>query len=137
MKNENVSILIVDDESAVRNSLCDWFKKDGYDADKAEDAADALKKFSTKSFDIVLLDIMMPNIDGMELQKRIKRIDPSIIVIMITAYASVDTAVEALKEGAFDYVTKPIDPDDLSRLVARAVEQRMLKQENKELRKIC
>ncbi len=135
MKNDAISILVVDDESAVRNSLCDWFNKDGYDAHKAEDAADALKQFSEKSFDIVLLDIMMPNIDGMELQKRIKRIDPSIIVIMITAYASVDTAVEALKEGAFDYVTKPIDPDDLSRLVARAVEQRMLKKENIELRK--
>jgi two-component system response regulator HydG len=135
MKRENISILVVDDEAAVRNSLCDWFQKDGYDADKAADGAEALKKFSQKTYDIALLDIKMPNIDGMELQKRIKQIDPGVIVIMITAYASVDTAVEALKEGAFDYVTKPIDPDDLSRLVGRAVEQRMLRKENIELRK--
>ncbi len=135
MTRENVSILVVDDEAAVRNSLADWFQKDGYATDKAADAVEALKKFSEKSYDIVLLDIKMPNMDGMELQKRIKQIDPSIVVIMITAYASVDTAVEALKEGAFDYVTKPVDPDDLSRLVGRAVEQRLLKKENLELRK--
>ena len=76
----------------------------------------------------------MPGMDGMELQEHIHRIDPQAAVIMITAFASVDTAVRALKQGAFDYVTKPIDPDELSHLVLRALEQRRLREENVQLR---
>jgi DNA-binding NtrC family response regulator len=83
---------------------------------------------------VALLDIKMPGMDGMELQERIHQIDPEIAVIMITAFASVDTAVRALKQGAFDYVTKPIDPDELSHLVMRALEQRRLRDENRQLR---
>jgi DNA-binding NtrC family response regulator len=82
----------------------------------------------------VLLDIKMPGMDGIELQRRIHEIDPDIVVIMITAYASAETAVQALKQGAFDYVTKPIDPDNLSHLVRNALEQRRLKAENEQLR---
>ena len=134
MNNESIAILVVDDEPAVRDSLCSWFQKDGYYADTAADAVEALKKLSERSWDIILLDIKMPNISGMELLARIKQIDPDIVVIMMTAYASVDTAVEALKGGAFDYVVKPIDPDDLSRIVQKAAEQRTLKRENLRLR---
>jgi len=83
---------------------------------------------------VILLDIKMPGMDGMELQEHIHRIDPQAAVIMITAFASVDTAVRALKQGAFDYVTKPIDPDELSHLVLRALEQRRLREENTQLR---
>jgi DNA-binding NtrC family response regulator len=132
--DNNTAILVVDDEAAVRDSLCSWFQKDGYQADMAADAVEALKKLSERSWDIILLDIKMPNISGMELLKRIRQIDPDIASIMITAYASVDTAVEALKGGAFDYVVKPIDPDDLSRIVRKAVQQRQLKKENLSLR---
>ncbi|NIO29179.1 MAG: response regulator [Candidatus Latescibacteria bacterium] len=135
MKNEEFGILIVDDEPAVRDALQSWFQKDGYCTETASDVIDALKKLSVKSYDIVLLDIKMPNISGIELQKRIKEVDADIVIIMITAYASVETAVEALKEGAFDYVTKPIDPDDLSKLVRRAIEQLKLKKENIQLRR--
>ena len=85
-------------------------------------------------YEVVLLDIKMPGMDGMELQEHIHRIDPQVAVIMITAFASVDTAVRALKQGAFDYVTKPIDPDELSHLVAAALEQRRLREENMQLR---
>jgi DNA-binding NtrC family response regulator len=134
MKNEHTALLIVDDEAAVRDSLCSWFQKDGYDVDAAADGVEALKKLSEKSWDIVLLDIKMPNISGMELLQRIRKIDPDMVSIMITAYASVDTAVEALKCGAWDYVTKPIDPDDLSRIVRKAIDQRKLKKENLRLR---
>jgi len=134
MNNENIGILIVDDERVVRDSLSRWFKEDGYRVGTAESAAEALKKMQTTSWDIILLDIKMPGMDGMELQKRIKEIDKNIVVIMITAYASVDTAVQALKEGAFDYVTKPIDPDYLSHLVSNAVQQRRLTVENIQLR---
>jgi len=128
------AILIVDDEFAVRDSLESWFRKDGYRARAAKDASDALRQLEAETWDVVLLDIKMPGMDGMELQRRIHAIDPEIVVIMITAYASVETAVQALKDGAFDYVTKPIDPDELSHLVRRAIERRRLRSENLRLR---
>lgn len=132
--NTTLSILIVDDEFSVRDSLQGWFRKDGYQVEAAASAEEALRVLQGASFDIILLDIRMPGIDGLELQRRIKAIDAGIIVIMITAFASVDTAVEALKEGAFDYVTKPVDPDELSHLVRNAAEQRRLHTENVRLR---
>ena len=134
MENKDVGILIVDDELVVRDSLYNWFIEDGYRVDTAEDAKKALGKLQGNTWDIVLLDIKMPGMDGMELQKRINEIDPNIIVIMITAYASVDTAVQALKEGAFDYITKPFDPDDMGHLIRNAVAQRKLTTENIQLR---
>ncbi|MCC6406295.1 MAG: sigma-54-dependent Fis family transcriptional regulator [Planctomycetes bacterium] len=129
------SVLVVDDEFSVRDSLENWFKKDGYRCAAAPDALSALALLQESDWDVVLLDIKMPGMDGLELQRRIHQIDPEIVVIMITAFASVETAVQALKEGAFDYVTKPFDPDELSHLVRRAVERRELKSENRELKK--
>ena len=134
MKPEEIGILIVDDEASVRDSLYQWFKADGYRVDTAEDAAGALKKLQENPWDIILLDIKMPGMDGIELQNRIKQIDKNIVTIIITAYASVDTAIQALKDGAFDYVTKPVDPDDLSRLIRNAIEKRRLVTENIQLR---
>jgi DNA-binding NtrC family response regulator len=128
------NILIVDDEYSVRDSLYHWFRKDGYEVKAAENATEALKALQDQTFHVALLDIKMPGMDGMELQEHIHRIDPRIAVIMITAFAAVDTAVRALKQGAFDYVTKPIDPDELSHLVLRALEQRRLRDENSQLR---
>ena len=134
MATTSGSILIVDDEFSVRDSLYNWFRKDGFQVQAAENAADALKALQDQRFDVILLDIKMPGMDGMELLEHIQRIDPQAAVIMITAFASVDTAVRALKQGAFDYVTKPIDPDELSHLVLRALEQRRLREENTQLR---
>jgi DNA-binding NtrC family response regulator len=134
VKPEEIGILIVDDEISVRDSLYQWFKADGYRVDTAEDAASALKKLQENPWDIILLDIKMPGMDGIELQNRIKQIDKNIVTIIITAYASVDTAIQALKDGAFDYVTKPVDPDDLSRLIRNAIEKRRLVTENIQLR---
>jgi DNA-binding NtrC family response regulator len=128
------SILIVDDRLSVRTSLGGWFRRDGYAVETAENATAALHLLRDHAFDVVLLDIKMPGMDGMELQEHIQRIDPGIAVIMITAFASVETAVRALKQGAFDYLTKPIDPDELSHLVLRAMEQRRLAQERTQLR---
>jgi DNA-binding NtrC family response regulator len=128
------SILVVDDEYSVRDSLYNWFRKDGHDVRAAENAAAALAALEERRYDVVLLDIKMPGMDGMELQERLHKIDPQLAVIMITAFASVDTAVRALKQGAFDYVTKPIDPDELSHLVERALEQRRLREENVQLK---
>jgi DNA-binding NtrC family response regulator len=134
VKPEEIGILIVDDEASVRDSLYQWFKSDGYRVDTADGATSALNKLQENPWDIILLDIKMPGMDGIELQNRIKQIDKSIVTIIITAYAAVDTAIQALKDGAFDYITKPIDPDDLSRLIRNAIEKRRLVTENIQLR---
>ena len=134
MTQPQASILIVDDELSVRDSLLHWFRKDGFRTATAASATLALQALEQTPYDIILLDIKMPGMDGMELQTRIHAIDPKIVVIMMTAFASVDTAVRALKQGAFDYVTKPIDPDELSHLVQRALKERRLEDENSHLR---
>src|SRR5512145_110618 len=127
-------VLVVDDEFSMRDSLVHWFEKDGYRTGSAQDAREALRRLEEERWDVILLDIKMPGMDGLELQRRIREVDPDLPVIMITAFASVQSAVQALKEGAFDYVTKPIDPDELSHLVQRAVERRRLQRENVQLR---
>jgi DNA-binding NtrC family response regulator len=127
---KSVKILIVDDEFSVRDSLTKWFKSDGYLAESAANATEALKKLQAGHWDIVFLDIKMPGVDGMELQQRIKNIDPDIVIIMLTGYASIDTAVKSLKEGAYDYLTKPVDPDYLSHLIVKIIQQRRLSREN-------
>lgn len=131
---EKVSILIVDDEASVRESLNSWFLDDGYYVECAEDAKKALAILEAKDFDIILADIKMPGMDGMEMHKRIKMLNKEPIFIFMTAFASVDTAVQALKNGAFDYVTKPFDPDDLSHLIRNAAAQVALKTENESLK---
>ena len=135
MKPSDIGILVVDDEPSVRDALSKWFKFDGYRVDTAGDANSALQKLQEGPWDIVLMDIKMPGIDGLELQRRVKQIDKNIITIIITAFASVDTSIQALKEGAFDYIVKPVDPDDMSHLIRNAVEQRRLLSENVQLRR--
>mgnify|MGYP001766197119 CR=1 FL=1 len=130
----NISLLIVDDEMSVRDSLFNWFIEDGYQVECASDAKEALKKIESGHFDIILADIKMPGMDGLEMHRRIKAINSETIVIIMTAFASVDTAVQALKDGAFDYVTKPFDPDDLSHLIRNAARQISLKNENEALK---
>ncbi len=132
--NNNAKILIVDDEKIVRESLFHWFEEEGYTVDIAESGEAALRKFDKGKFDLFLLDMKMPGMSGLELLKKIKESDPDAIVILITAFASVPTAITALKDGAYDYVTKPVDPDELAHLVRKAVEQRELKIENEQLK---
>ena len=134
MKKSDLGILVVDDELIVRDSLTKWFREDGFRVDAAGDAPAALKKLRDGSWNLVLADIRMPGMDGLELMQRVKAIDPGIVVIIVTAYATVDTAVRALKQGAYDYVTKPIDPDYLNHIVINALEQQLLMQENQRLR---
>ncbi len=131
---QSISMLIVDDEESVRDSLYNWFIEDGYDVDCAANAKEALTKIESGSFDIVLADIKMPGMDGLEMHRRIRAINSEMIVIVMTAFASVETAVQALKDGAFDYVTKPFDPDDLSHLIRNATNQISLKNENEALK---
>lgn len=133
--DKKISILIVDDEESVRDSLYSWFTEDGYQVEVAEHAKAALLLLETGSFDIILTDLKMPGMDGLELLQRIKTLNKDSIIIVMTAFASVDTAVKALKEGAFDYVTKPFDPDDLSHLIRNATLQVSLAHENETLKK--
>ncbi len=129
-----ISILIVDDEESVRDSLYNWFIEDGYEVDCAANAKEALAKIESEKFDIILADIKMPGMDGLEMHRRIKAFDSSAIVIVMTAFASVETAVQALKDGAFDYITKPFDPDDLTHLIRNAARQISLRNENETLK---
>ncbi len=131
---KQISLLIVDDEESVRDSLLSWFTEDGYLVAAAENAAKALQMVESENFDIILADIKMPGMDGLEMMKRIRLIKPDAIIIVMTAFATVDTAVRALKEGAFDYVTKPFDPDDLTHLIRNASKQIVLTEENESLR---
>lgn len=126
--------MIVDDEESVRDSLYNWFIEDGYKVECAENAKKALNILQSENYDIVLADIKMPGMDGLEMLKRIKTLRKESIVIVMTAFATVDTAVQALKDGAFDYVTKPFDPDDLSHLIRNASRQISLMEENEILK---
>ena len=132
---KKISILIVDDEESVRESLYSWFMEDGYRVECAENAKKALLMLENYNFDIILADIKMPGMDGLEMLKRIKLLKTDSIVIVITAFATVDTAIQALKDGAYDYVTKPFDPDDLSHLIRNASKQIALSEENENLKK--
>lgn len=129
-----ISMLIVDDEESVRDSLYNWFIEDGYEVDCAANAKEALMKVEAGKYDIILADIKMPGMDGLEMHRRIRASNSNAIVIIMTAFASVETAVQALKDGAFDYITKPFDPDDLSHLIRNAAQQISLKNENEVLK---
>jgi DNA-binding NtrC family response regulator len=128
--NAKASILIVDDERVVRDSLGKWFEEDGYTVDTASNAREALLKLSAQRWDLFLVDVKMPGMDGLELQRKIREVDPEAIVIIMTGYASVETAVQALKDGAYDYLTKPFDPDDLAQVIRKALEPRHMQEDN-------
>jgi two-component system, NtrC family, response regulator HydG len=127
-------LLIVDDELSVRDSLGKWFHEEGYDVGTAENANDALTRLAEGRWDAALVDIKMHGTDGIELQRRLHEINPELIVIMMTGYASVETAVAALKNGAYDYVTKPLDPDEIAHLVKKALAHKKTEEENIRLR---
>ena len=127
-------LLIVDDELSVRDSLAKWFTEEGYDVATAESANKALTRVAEQTFDVALLDIKMRGTDGIELQRLLHEIYPDMLVIIMTGYASVETAIAALKNGAYDYVNKPLDPDEIAHLVAKAMSQRQTQQENARLK---
>ncbi len=134
MNEKKAYILIVDDELIVRESMKNWLEEEGYTVFTAENADEALSLLGQKEFDLVFLDIKMPGIDGIEVLKRIKSTYPFIDVVMMTAYASINSAVEAMKLGAYDYLTKPFDPEYLSMLVKKVISHRTLTKENIKLK---
>ncbi|WKZ68909.1 MAG: sigma-54 dependent transcriptional regulator [Melioribacteraceae bacterium] len=127
-------ILVVDDERSIRDSLNMILTDEGYEVKSAADGEEALKFISEENFDIIISDIKMPNIDGIELLNKASKISPSTFFVIMTAYASVNTAVEALRHGAFDYLIKPVEFDDLLIRIKRLLDYRKLSLENKMLR---
>jgi two-component system response regulator HydG len=125
-----VRILVVDDELIVRESLVGWLKKSGHDVAGAEGGGRALEMLSESDYDLIFLDIKMPDMGGIEVLNRIKANYPQSLVIMITAYGSVQTAVEAMKYGANDYLMKPFEPEDLALLVEKLLQQKKIIDEN-------
>ncbi|UCG57573.1 MAG: sigma-54-dependent Fis family transcriptional regulator [Phycisphaerales bacterium] len=123
-------ILVIDDEESMRDSCRQTLSRDGNSVELAEDGTKGLAMLAGRSFDIVVLDLKMPGLSGLEVLKHIKQSDPATVVIVITGYATVDSAVEAMKSGAYDFVPKPFTPDTLRVIVKRALEKRELALEN-------
>jgi DNA-binding NtrC family response regulator len=127
-------ILVTDDEEIVVRSTVRVLEGGGYAIDTASDGAEALRKVDEADYDVLILDIMMPKMDGLEVLRRVKETHPDIEVIMFTGLAQIETAVNCMKLGAFDYLAKPFEPDELRLAVTRALERRVLRQENLSLK---
>jgi DNA-binding NtrC family response regulator len=132
---ENARVLVVDDEVMVCVALTNWLQEENYLAEAVHDGRQAIALVRQENWDIVLLDLRMPGMDGMEVLKQIREIAPQSVVIIMTAYASIPSAVQAMKDGAYDYVVKPLDVDQLARMLKRIVEHQELVTENILLRK--
>ena len=132
---EDARVLVVDDEPMVCLALTNWLEEENYFAQAVENGPQAVKAVRGENWDIVLLDLRMPGMDGLEVLKQVKEIAPQTVVIMMTAYASIPGAVQAMKEGAYDYIVKPLDVDQLTLMLKRIVEHQQLITENILLRK--
>jgi len=126
-------ILIIDDEKAIRKTLGEILGFEGYKIDEAIDGEEGLKKFSEKKYDIVLCDIKMPKMDGIEFLEKAKYINADVPVIMISGHGNIDTAVDAVKKGAFDYISKPPDLNRLLITLRNATEKQQLVTQTKVL----
>ncbi|MFN5134842.1 MAG: sigma-54-dependent transcriptional regulator, partial [Chitinophagaceae bacterium] len=129
------TILIVDDEKAIRKTLTEILSYEGYKIDDAENGEEALKKLKERSYDVVLCDIKMPKVDGLEFLEKSKKINPDVPIIMISGHGTIETAVEAVKKGAFDYVAKPPDLNRLLITIRNALDKQSLVTETKVLKR--
>lgn len=127
-------ILVVDDELIMRESLSGWLQRDGHEVETASSGEEALDKIKEVRFDILLVDIKMEGISGLEVLKRVKDDDPDVAIVMITAFGSISTAIEAIRNGAFDYLLKPFDPHELGVLIEKIQESQAQAIENLYLR---
>lgn len=130
----NLDILVVEDERSQREMLRDFLAKEGHRVAEGQNGEEALRLIRTMSPDLALIDFRMPGLNGLEVLKEAKRLSPELDVIMITAYGTIETAVEAMKAGAMDYITKPIDLEELLLFIERAAAHRTLVRENEMLR---
>lgn len=127
-------IHIIDDESIIHEVLGDLLISEGYEVESSASGEEALKKHFPQTFDLVLLDLLMPGMDGIEVLRKLKKLDPRSVIIIITAYASIKSAITAMKIGAFDYIQKPFKHDELLLAVERAIEHKKLQEENLRLK---
>jgi DNA-binding NtrC family response regulator len=135
MSGERTRVLIVDDEEIVRESLGGWLEKDGHFVASAPDGRSAVELLKREKWNVVLLDLKMPGMDGLQVLAESMKLQPDAAAVIMTAYATVDTAVQAMKLGAFDYLVKPFDPEELSLMMQKIVTQQRLVRENVVLRK--
>ena len=134
--NTHWQIMVVDDEEVMRESLAAWLREDGYTVDTAVSGGDAMEHARSKDYAIYFIDLKMPGgIDGIETMMEIKKLHPDASIIIVTAYATVDTAITAMKEGAQEYIVKPCNPEEISLLVGRIIKVKNLQRENVILRK--
>ncbi|HYS44580.1 MAG TPA: sigma-54 dependent transcriptional regulator [Geobacteraceae bacterium] len=133
--NEHIKILVVDDETPSREALGLLLKSAGFEITGAATGHEAFELLTAGSFDIVITDLFLPDLNGIDILKRVKALSPAMEVILITGHASAETAVRAMKEGAFDYITKPLNLDELRMIIDKALEKRRLLSENVYLKK--
>jgi DNA-binding NtrC family response regulator len=124
------SILIVEDEETLRESIKRIFTKEGFTVDAAESAEQGLSLLETNAYDLIISDIILPGMDGIEMLTRVREQIPDQLFIVVTAYASLDTSVKALRAGAYDYIMKPIIHEEIKQIVRNALKQKMLLAEN-------
>ena len=134
MNGSDVQVLVVDDEEIVRESLGGWLEKDGYKVSMLPEGRSAVERMKSGRWTVVLLDLKMPGMDGLQVLEEARKLQPDAAVIMMTAYATVDTAVTAMKLGAFDYLVKPFAPEELSLLMQKVIAQQSLVRDNAILR---
>ena len=127
---QKTTIHVIDDEPIIHEVLGELLTSEGYEVEISSSGEEALDKYSTRSFGLVLLDLLMPGMDGIEVLRSIRKIEPHAVIIIITAYASVESAISAMKTGAFDYIQKPFKHDELLLTVKRAIEHKKLQEEN-------
>ena len=120
-------VMVVDDEENIREVLSNYLDSLGYEVITAGDGEDAIEKFETGAFDLIISDLLMPTIDGLELLKKVREKDRDVIFLMITGYPSIETAVEAIKKGAYDYITKPFHMEDVKLRIERSFEKKNLR----------
>jgi len=132
---DKAKILVVDDEESMCKFMEIMLKKESYQVITSQDASTALERVKSENYDLVIADLMMPEMSGLELLSRVKSVNPDIDFIVMTAFASVDSAIEALKKGAFDYITKPFKVDEIKIAVRKSLEQRKIVRENIKLKK--
>jgi DNA-binding NtrC family response regulator len=130
MKREKARILVVDDEEIVRDSLAEWLQEDGYSVDTAPEGKTAIERIKSEPWAVLLVDLKMPGIDGLQVLEEAKKLRPEASFIIMTAYATVDTAVQAMKLGAYDYLVKPFEPEELSMMMKKLITQQDLVREN-------
>jgi len=133
--SENATILVIDDEEAIRDSCCQVLSRAGYGTQTAENGNVGLEKITETKPDLVLVDLKMPGLSGMEVLEKIAEIDASIVCVVITGYATIESAVEAMKRNAYDFLSKPFTPDQLRIVVKRGLERRRLAIESERLRR--